>query len=442
MLNLKPRRLLLVVLALLLLALPLSAQEASAEVIYNWYELQMKLVKETPGFSPPIASRAFGYTGVTLYEAVSPGAPGYQSLAGQLSELESVPQPLADAEYHWPAVANSALASITRDLFPTATDENKAAIEALYAQNAAAFRAGDSVIARSEQYGQEVASAIFEWSKSDGGHEGYLRNFPEDYVPPVGEGLWVPTPRLNGADPQPALQPYWGNNRTLLPAADAQCDPPPPPAYSEAPDSQFYRETLEVYDVSQALTQDEIDIALFWADDPGKTATPPGHSIAILTQVLKEQNASLPLAAEAYAKVGIAVSDAFIGCWKAKFEFGLVRPVTVIQKLFAEDWMPIVDTPPFPEYTSGHSVQTGAAAAILTDLFGESYAFTDHTHDALGLAPRSFASFAEMAEEAAMSRLYGGIHYRAAIEVGVDQGECIGERVNALQFHTDAQSPL
>lgn len=428
---------LLLLCLLAVFVLPAQAQDiADADVAHGWYTLQLKLIKETPGFSPPVAARALGYTGVTLYETVRPGIPGYQSLAGQLSELEAVPQPAADAAYHWPAAANSALASITKLLYANATEENAAAIDALYEQNAAAYalEADAAVIERSVEYGQTVASAIFEWSKTDGGHEGYLTNFPTDYVPPVGEGLWVPTPRLNG-DPQPALQPYWGDNRPLLPQAEEGCEPPAPPAYSEEPGSRFYIEALEVYETSQNLTQEQLDIALFWADNAGQTATPVGHSISILQQVLVEQNASLALAAEAYAKVGIAVSDAMIGCWKAKFEYNLLRPVTAIQTLFDAEWMPAINTPPFPEYTSGHSVQTGAAAAVLTDLFGEHYAFTDHTHDAIGLEPRSFDSFAHMAEETAISRLYGGIHYRAAIEVGVEQGECIGARVNALQFH-------
>lgn len=430
---------LLMLCLLALLVIPAHAQTAQeADVAHNWFELQRKLVKETPGFSPPVAARAFGYTGVALYETINPGIAGYQSLAGQLNELEFVPQPLADTEYHWPSAANSALASITRQLFANATEENLAAIEALYEDQAAVYASevDSAVFQRSLRYGEAVARAIFEWSKTDGGHEGYMNNFPADYAPPAGEGLWTPTPRLNG-DPQPALQPYWGDNRPMLPAVNETCAPPPPPAYSEEPGTPFYAEAMEVYEVSQNLTPEQIEIARFWADDPGQTATPPGHSIAILQQVLTNENASLALAAEAYVKVGIAVSDAFIGCWKAKFDYGLLRPVTIIQKLAAPDWMPIVNTPPFPEYTSGHSVQTGAAATILTDLFGENYAFTDHTHDALGLEPRSFASFAEMAEETAISRLYGGIHYRAAIEVGIDQGECIGQRVNALQFHAD-----
>jgi len=408
------------------------------EVATAWFNLQLRLVKETPGFSPPVASRAFGYTGVALYEAVVAGMSDYQSLVGQLNELAEMPQPETDLEYHLPTVANSALATITRQLFPTASDDNQAALNTLYDEFAQMYSPDldTDVFSRSVSYGQDVANAVFAWSMADGGHEGYLTNFPADYLPPEGDGLWVPTPRLSG-DLQPAMQPYWGNNRTFLPSSVETCAASAPPVYSEDPDSAFYVEAMEVYQTSQNLTQEQTDIALFWADDPGRTVTPPGHSIAVLTQILEQENATLALSAEAYARMGIAVADAFIGCWHAKYTYNLVRPVTYIQHLIDENWVPIVNTPPFPEYPSGHSVQSGAAAVVLTGMFGEEYSFTDHTHDALGLASRAFDSFTEMANEAAMSRLYGAIHYRAAIELGLEQGTCIGERVNSLIFRRD-----
>jgi hypothetical protein len=283
-----------------------------------------------------------------------------------------------------------------------------------------------------------VAYAVFAWSVIDGGHEGYLRNFPASYVPPVGSGLWVPTPQLNGMPPQSALQPTWGGCRPfVLPSGDPNrdCAPPPPPGFSTEPTSPFYLEALEVYDRVNGATAEEQAIVLFWADDPGQTVTPPGHSIAILTQVLGERDATLALAAEAYARLGIAVADAFIACWQTKYVHNLLRPVTYIRDQIQADWLPpLVNTPPFPEYTSGHSVQSGATARVLTALFGDGYAFTDHTHDARGLASRSFASFAAAAREAADSRLVGGIHFRTAIERGLEQGTCIGDRVNAIGF--------
>jgi hypothetical protein len=416
-----------------------TADEYDGQIAFDWFNLQLKLVRETPGYTPPVASRAFGYTGITLYEAVVAGMPQYQSLVGQLNELTELPQPESDTTYHWDIVANSALAEITRQLFATATEENLAAIEELYQTAAAEFEGSvdADVLERSVEYGQTIANAIFIWSMTDGGHEGYHTNFPTDYVAPEGAGFWLPTPRSNGETPQSAMQPYWGQNRPFVLQSGEECMPDAPPEYSEEPESAFYLEAREVYDTSQTLTEDQRAIALFWADDPGQTATPPGHSISILTQVLQQEEASLALAAEAYARVGMAVADAFIGCWNAKFVYNLARPVTVIQEWMQPDWMPMVNTPPFPEFPSGHSVQTAAAAVVLADMFGDEYTFTDHTHDERDMVARTFTSFSAMAEETAMSRLYAGIHYRSAIELGLEQGYCIGEQVNALQFMRD-----
>ena len=193
-------------------------------------------------------------------------------------------------------------------------------------------------------------------------------------------------------------------------------------------------EALEVYQTVKNLTAEQQEIARYWSDDAGKTGTPPGHAISVLTQVVRDQHLSLDAAAEAYARLGIAEADAFISCWQTKFATNVVRPITYINQVIDPSWTSPITTPPFPEYTSGHSVQSAAAATVLTALFGDDLAFTDHTHDALGFAPRSYSSFFDMANEAAMSRLYGGIHYRSAIDAGLEQGQCIGQRVVALKF--------
>jgi hypothetical protein len=403
--------------------------EFDADVPVAWFDLSLDLVRTTPGYSPPVASRAFGYTGLALYEALVPGMDEFRSLGGVLAGLGPVPHAGRNAAYHWPTVANATLGSMLRSLFRTGRPEQLAAIDTLEASFGDRFRPGlpRGVFGRSVRRGQEVAAAIFEWSKGDGGHEGYLRNFPP-YDPPVGPGLWVPTP------PQflPALQPYWGTNRCLaIPTGDA-CPPGDHPPFSEDTGSAFYAEAVEAYDAVNNVTPEQEAIARFWSDDPGTTPTPPGHSISITTQTLRREDASLALAAETYAKVGMAVCDAFIACWYQKYVYNLLRPVTYIRRLIDPDWMPLLDTPPFPEYTSGHSVQSGAAFQVLTDLFGDGYAFVDHTHDDRGLAPRSFGSFLEAADEAAISRLYGGIHFSGAIVNGVTQGRCIGRAVSAL----------
>jgi hypothetical protein len=187
-----------------------------------------------------------------------------------------------------------------------------------------------------------------------------------------------------------------------------------------------------VYEVVDGLSAEQLEIARFWSDDPGTTPTPPGHSIAITSQILRLEDESLATAAEAYARVGIAVSDAFVACWHQKYVHNLLRPVTYLRQFVDPGWLPPLVTPPFPEYPSGHSVQSGAAFQVLTDLFGDGYAFVDRTHDVRGLRPRAFGSFREAADEAAISRLYAGIHFRAAIADGLAQGLCIGRAVSAL----------
>lgn len=422
-------------------AQPMLADHYDAVVATAWFELQLELVRDTLGFTPPVASRAFGYTGVTLYEAIVPGMPNYQSLAGQLNELTKLPQPSEGVTYHWPTVANSALETITRYLFASTSDENQDSIDALGERFASEFSAelDPNVFQRSVTQGRVVADAIYIWSLTDGGHEGYLTNFRDDYTPPTGPGLWLPTPR-SGGDPLAALQPYWGNNRPFVLKIGEGCTPPPPPEYSENPQSPFFTEAREVYDTVRSLTPEQREIALFWSDDPGQTVTPPGHSISILTQIVQQEGLSLGRAAEAYAKVGMATTDAFIGCWNAKYHYNLIRPISYIQQVIDPDWNSStitdpVTTPPFPEYPSGHSMQSGAVAQVLTDLFGDNYAFTDHTHDAHGYEPRSFDSFFDFADEAAISRLYGGIHYRSAIEQGLADGMCIGTKINQLRFN-------
>ncbi|MCK6462105.1 MAG: vanadium-dependent haloperoxidase, partial [Planctomycetes bacterium] len=198
--------------------------------------------------------------------------------------------------------------------------------------------------------------------------------------------------------------------------------------YSTVPGSQLYIEEREVYDAVNNLTAEQKAIALFWADDPGATSTPPGHWVNIVSQFCVEDDLSLLVAAEAYARVGIAMADAFITCWEAKFTHNQMRPVTYIQENFDRDWLPLVGTPPFPDWISGHSTESGAASVVLADLFGER-SFADWTHVGRGLPVRFFDSFAHAAEECAMSRLYAGIHIRSANETGVTVGRNIGQAV-------------
>jgi hypothetical protein len=404
----------------------------SNEIILEYIDLFRDLTKQSTGFSPPVASRAFGYIGLTLYESVVGGMEGYRSLAGAVNGLPEMPT--APGIVHWGQVANAAMKRASELYFPTPPSRLNQSI--LY--TAAKFKthylqeANENILDRSSAYGIAIAEAIFEYSKTDGGHEGYKSNFPA-YTVPVGPGFWVPT----GANATP-LQPYWGNLRPFAKESIIKSQPIKHFEFSTDKNSNFYKEANEVYLTAKSLTEEQKIIARYWSDDAGALGgTPPGHSLAILRTVLAQEKADLALSAEALAKVGMAVSDAFVSCWRCKYVFNLMRPVTYIKQNMDPAWTSLLVTPPFPEYTSGHSVQSGATAKILTDLFGANYSFVDETHrhrtDING-APRAFNSFDDFATEAAVSRLYGGIHYRQAIELGLTQGQKVGIEIGALPF--------
>jgi hypothetical protein len=245
-------------------------EDFDAGVATAWFDLSRTLARTTPGFTPPVASRAFAYAGVALYEALAPGSLQYRSLERELPGLRL--RDRTDRGLHWPTVANSTLAAMMRLLFPTTGDANKAAIHDLEASFAdrSRRRTMRSAFTRSDAHGQSVARSVFGWSRRDGGHEAYLRNFPADYVPPVGPGLWVSTPPSF----QSALQPSWGDNRCFAIASGSACPPGPPTTFSEEPSSAFFAEAVEVYDAVNNRTPEQEAIALFWSDDPGATSTP------------------------------------------------------------------------------------------------------------------------------------------------------------------------
>lgn len=415
--------------------LPLAA-EFTAEVPQEWLGLTLELIKTTPGFSPPVAARALGYLGVTAYESVVGGIPNHQSLAGQLSDLKApdLPKPLAGEAYFWPLAANAALAEVTDRLFFNASASDKFKIAALRDQFDNFYRnqIDFDVRERSVNFGRLLGQAIVSWAATDPvGHEAQMKNFPSDYVLPKGEEKWVPT----GAQAIP-LQPRWGNARTFVPNCAALTQPVPPFAFSTAPNSRFYGQALEVYTVSKEILEEEKVIAAYWADGGG-TVTPPGHSMAIAIQLSKAQQQNLAQAAMLFARLGMAVNDAFVSCWRCKYQFNLLRPETYIQKYIDPTWKPFIATPPFPEYTSGHSTQSGAMAVILSETFGYNFPFTDNTHQGrtdINGRPRAFANFIEAGTEAMNSRLYGGIHYRMGNERGLNQGMAVGKEIMELRF--------
>jgi hypothetical protein len=409
-----------------------TTKEYPNEVATAWFNLQLYLIPNTYGFTPPVASRALGYSGLTLYESVVNGMPDYQSLTGVLNEFKTVPKIELGKNYHWILAANAAQSAIIKSLYANTSKINFVKIDSLKGVFERKYQndVDKETALRSAKFGEAIAKAIFDYSKTDGGHEAYEKNFPKDYKVTTGACVWTPT----GEHPIP-LQPYWGKNRPFV-KGDTDFELPIPPRCEASISSVMYAQALEVYSVGKNLNSEQTTIARFWSDDAGKTFTPPGHAIAITSQIVTNEKLRLDKTAEIFCKVSIAAADAFISCWKCKFIHNVLRPVSYIRTTIDRNWHPLLETPPFPEYTSGHASVSGATAQVLSDFFGFNYHFTDNSHVARGLKPRSFESFFEYADEAANSRLYGGIHYRNSNEQGLKNGKRIGKNVCDLKFKT------
>lgn len=399
----------------------------SGEVATKWMDMQLRLMRTAVGIPNVAFARPFVYSGIALYESVVAGMPAYQSIAGQLDGLSGLPQTNPGQAYHWACVANAALASINRQLFPATSDANKTSIDSLEnALNAQyAGETDNEIINRSVIFGKAVAQKVFEWSQTDG-----YAHVNDPFTPPTGPGMWVP-PSL----PLPAgSTPYWKNMRLMVSGSGDNAQPGAPTPYSEDPSSDFYKMVKQVYDASQNLTQEQKDMALYWRDVPGVTT--PGHYLSILKQVLENEGAALDKAAYSYALCSIVVYDAAISCWTTKYQYTLVRPITYIRNVMGHStWSPLLATPAHPEYSSAHAVLSAANADALTSIFGDNHSFTDHTYDYLGFPSRSFNSFRDIGIDAGNSRLYAGIHYQPSINAGLEQGRKVSQNIiSKLKF--------
>ena len=409
-------------------SLPASAY--SSDVLDKWMAMQMKLMSTTiASFNGPFV-RIYSYSGIVAYEAIRPGiekrsssyfSPAYYNGLPALSEIDP------NKKYHWPSSLNAALSFINHAMFFSTSMENKRAMDSLELVLKTSFygEADSATIECSEAFGKKIAKQIFEWSESDGSR--FANN---SYNIPTGPGKWIPTPP-NFAKP---VIPYWGKVRTIIKGSIENTDPPPPPEYSEDPGSDFYKMVKEVYDVNQTMTQEQKDIALFWKDiNPGFTA--PGHWLNIIRQSFQKQDTRMDKAAFAYALSGMALNDAWITCWKTRYEYNLMRPVTYIRNVMGyNEWLPFIPTPPHPEYTAGFAAMAGAIAQALTNVFGDQFSITDHTYEDLGMKPRTYSSFLAIAKEAADSKFYGGIHYRLSVDAGLEQGRKVEQNIENILF--------
>jgi hypothetical protein len=397
------------------------------------YGLVLGLVRHTATYSPPVASRAFAYFGVIGFEAMASGRSDMVSLAGQLRDLKPPPQREPGAAYDDALVLDAALSSATRRFFDNTGPTGQRAMQAMddkLTPTVAAGLAAD-VVERSQRYGRAMGAFVGDWADGDGRNVIVNMGFPLEFKLKDGPEHWKPTSTI--AQQQKPLLPDWGANRSFAMPSGAACDLPPPETFSTAKDSAFYQQAQEVEEDVVHITSEHKEIARFWSDDPMLSTTPPGHWVQIALQLSDRVNLPIDRRVDLLARLGVATADAFIGCWQTKFEYDAVRPVTYIRANIDADFAPFLITPPFPEYPSAHSTQSGAAATVLTQAFGDNFAFEDSAHVRDGLPPRKFTSFWAAADEAAISRVYGGIHFRAAIERGLDQGRCVGRYATALK---------
>ena len=413
--------------------------EASDPELVHGAMLRLTEVMTYDIFSPPQASRVYAYASVAAYEAIAATHPDRVSLAGQLTGFEAPPAP--EGSVHGPTASLFALLAVGEALTFSDQDVRAYGDEAYDQVRDAGL--GRGLANRSRDYGRAVAEHVLAWAAQDGYAQ--TRSGPAYTV--TGEpGTWKPTPPAY----MDAIEPNWAVLRPFVLDSAAQFKPPPPPPYSLDPGSDFRRQVDEVYQVTQAMTDEQRDIAAFWDCNPyvmhtrghamfaTKKITPGGHWMGIAAIASRQAGDDTAAAAEAYARTALALADGFISVWDEKYRSRLVRPETVINEHLDETWEPLLQTPPFPEYSSGHSVISGAAAEALTALYGEPFAFDDDTEVPYGLPVRSFDSFRQAAEEAAISRLYGGIHYRMAADLGLEQGRGVGTfQVDRLQTRVE-----
>ncbi|MEK6781486.1 MAG: vanadium-dependent haloperoxidase [Bacteroidota bacterium] len=380
-------------------------------------------------FSPPVASRIYAYVSVAGYEALVPQDKKFLSLAGQLTGLDSVPQPEPGKEYCFPLAAVQSMMKVGKALV---FSEDK--MDEFYTQIMQEFKETgipDDVFDRSVAYGEAVADHILAWSSKDNYKQS--RSFPK-YSILSDPSTWKPTPPAY----MDAIEPHWNKIRPFAIDSATQFIPAKPTPFSTDKKSQFYNDANETYEIGKSLTEEQSNIAFFWDCNPfvmnvkghvmfaTKKISPGGHWMNITRVACQQSKLDMVQTAEAYVRVSVSLMDGFISCWDEKYRSKLIRPESYINQYIDENWVPLLQTPPFPEYTSGHSVISSSAEVALTDLFGETFAFIDSTEMEYGMTARSFASFQQARDEAAISRVYGGIHYKPACEVGKVQGNAVG----------------
>lgn len=403
---------------------------SDAEILHqNEDELTQVIIYDV--FTPPVAARIYGYTSLASYEAMRFADPQYNSITTQLKGFDGMPKPQKGKKYNFALAATKAFFTVahkvTFSIDTLKKYENR--VYAMFKDNL-----DDSTYIRSVDFGEKIGKITLKRAAVD--------NYPQTrgkpkYLGSNGRGKWRPTP----PDYMDGVEFCWGTIKEFAITSASQFEPPAPPSYSDDKNSRYFQQSMEVYQANKHLTPEKVKIAKFWDDNPfvvehsghmmfaNKKITPGGHWIGITTIACKKTHASAVKTAQAYALTSIALYDAFICCWDVKYKYSYARPVTVINEKIDHNWLPLLQTPPFPEYTAGHSTISAAAATVLTCEFGDNFAFQD-TSDLhyIGMQ-RHFNSFLQAADETAMSRFYGGIHYLNSSLEGSRQGKSIGNYI-------------
>ena len=425
---------------LLVLILQLIADDIFSQERKNQQELQMLAdnvfhlseVMLHDVMSPPAASRVYAYALLGAYETTFISQNRGINLNKKLHVDPQLKLPSPPKNLNLSFCANYAMLEVGRHLMPSGAllEEKKRILIDHYRND----KLSEKELAQQIRFSLDIANQIIKYARADG--YGKLSTFAR-YTPKKAEGHWFPTPPAYMS----AVEPQWQTVRPFFMDSASQFAPQPPAPFSKDTTSSFYQQMKEVYNISARLTQGQKDIANFWDCNPFAVAfsghmaiglkkiSPGGHWMGITGIACRKANLSIDSAIFVHTIVATTLHDAFISCWKEKFSSDRIRPETAINKYLDPDWRPMLQTPPFPEYSSGHSVASSSAAVVLTRLLGDNFSFTDTSEIYFGLPERKFNSFMEAANEAAISRLYGGIHFRDACEQGVAQGSKIGQFV-------------
>ncbi|HZV70113.1 MAG TPA: vanadium-dependent haloperoxidase [Saprospiraceae bacterium] len=417
----------------------------SAKIITDWNDLYLQIEKDLKGFRPAPTCRALAYINMGGFETVVPGMEHYKSLGSVLEDFNPPVLKYETNKINWPIALNAYYSRVHR-FFLFGSDASQVnQINQLEAKELIKLSNGiaGGIVENSILWGQSVANAIITYSETD--REGATQihePLPASYFPPSGTGLWEPT----APDYTHALFPYWGKVRTFAAKNYDLIAQPPVYKYSTDPTSKYYQDNLEVSNRVKNLTQEDEWIAEFWSDDlTGMTFSPAARFFAITNQIIPKINMNLEETLNLYCRLGIALNDAAVACWKSKYIYNTERPETYIQANIDPDFKPILGaaihqpglTPPFPGYPSGHSTFAGVGQRIFEHFFGINYEFTDLCHfgrNEFNGYPRTFTTWKQLAEEDAYSRIPLGVHIRMDCSEGLRLGNVMAVKALALDL--------